>query len=66
MIPEEQMYETEGYVGFPNQQLDPEVGSYAPGGFSLATGKYAVMANRLQLVGAERVRLAGTARLRIT
>lgn len=43
---------------------DPPSGSYAPGSFTLATGRYALMAGRLILTGAQRATLQGTARLR--
>ena len=45
---------------------DPAQGSYAPGTFSIVTGKYAILAKRLELTTTQRVSLAGTARLRIT
>lgn len=45
---------------------DPAQGSFAPGSFTLATGKYAVMSDRLTLTSTQRATLAGTARLRIT
>lgn len=42
------------------------IGSYAPGSFTIPTGKYVVMSKRLQLTGSQRVTLQGTARLRIS
>jgi hypothetical protein len=45
---------------------DPFVGTYTPGSFTIATGKYAVMSARLQLTTTQLVTVAGTGRLRIT
>jgi len=45
---------------------DPFQGSYAPGSFTIATGKYVVMSKRLELTGTQRVTGQGTARLRVT
>jgi hypothetical protein len=45
---------------------DPAVNSYAPGSFTVATEKYAVMSKRLQLTGAQQLAVQGTGRLRIT
>lgn len=44
---------------------DPIGGSYTPGSFTVATGRYASMVKRLQLTTTQRATLAGTARLRI-
>jgi hypothetical protein len=44
---------------------DPAVGSFAPGGFSLVTGQYAMMVRGLILTGSQQVALAGTSCLRI-
>jgi hypothetical protein len=44
---------------------DPSIGSYAPGAFTIADGKYAIMAKRLVLTGTQRVTIAGTGRLRV-
>jgi hypothetical protein len=48
-----------GSVGDPAQQ------SYTPGSFTLVTGKYAIMAKRLQLTTTQRATIEGTAQLRI-
>lgn len=40
--------------------------SYAPGSISLAAGQFRVMTKELQLTGAQRLTMEGTARLRIT
>ena len=45
---------------------DPGSQPYAPGSFTIDTGRYLVMTKRLQLTGTQRATLAGTARLRIT
>lgn len=45
---------------------DPPQGSFAPGSFSVATGRYAVMSGFLQLTGSQYATLHGTAQLRIT
>lgn len=45
---------------------DPVLGSFAPGSFTIATGKYAVMSKMLTLTTTQQVVLQGTARLRIT
>lgn len=44
---------------------DPAVGSYAPGGLSLADGQYAHMVQHLILTGSQTATLAGSSRLRI-
>lgn len=49
-----------------DDDADPGRGSYAPGSFSLLTGKFAVMSNHLQLTGTQRFTGSGTSRLRIT
>lgn len=41
-------------------------GSYAPGSFTIATGKFYVMTKRLILTGSQRAVVQGTGRLRIT
>lgn len=46
--------------------VDPFIGSYAPGSFDIATGRYAVMSNLLQLTGTQTARVEGTGTLRIT
>jgi hypothetical protein len=38
-------------------------GAYAPGGYTVTTGRYVVMVKRLELTGTERLVLEGTARL---
>lgn len=43
---------------------DPNVGSYAPGSFTIATGKYAMIVKRLTMTGSQRLTGVGTARLR--
>jgi hypothetical protein len=55
-------------TSFPyNPPLDMiSLGRYAPGPFTVFTGSYAVMANRLQLLSSQRANLVGTARLRVT
>lgn len=45
---------------------DPPQGSYAPGSFTVPTGKYALMAEQLALTGAQRVTIEGTGRLVIS
>lgn len=45
---------------------DPLSQAYAPGSFTVADGKYAVMSRHLQLTSTQRATLAGTATLRIT
>lgn len=44
---------------------DPVVGSQAPGSFVVATGKYAIIARRLILTGAQRATVQGTGVLRL-
>src|SRR5438067_13813109 len=44
-------------------QSDPSFGSYAPGSFTLATGKYMVMVNHLILAGSQSAVLQGTSSL---
>lgn len=45
---------------------DPPTGLYAPGSFTVATGRWARMAKRLELTGAQRTTLQGTARLGVS
>lgn len=45
---------------------DPIQQAYAPGAFTVLTGKYVILSKRLQLTGSQRVTIAGTARVRIT
>lgn len=45
---------------------DPVYSSYAPGSFTVATGRGAQMVKRLQLTTTQRATLAGTARLSIS
>ena len=45
---------------------DPNPQSYTPGSFTVDTGKYVILSKRLQLTGAQRATIAGTARMRIT
>lgn len=45
---------------------DPPQGTYAPGSFTILTGKYALMSKRLTLTGTQRLTAQGTARLHIT
>jgi hypothetical protein len=42
---------------------DPPEGSYAPGSFTIATGKFRVMAGELQLTGSQELTVQGTGRL---
>ena len=50
----------------PSEVQGGYMGSYAAGTFSLPTGDYMIMSRRLQLTGAQRGVLAGTATLRLT
>lgn len=43
---------------------DPGIGSFAPGSFTLTTGKYAVIPRRLEMTGIQRLTGEGTACLR--
>lgn len=45
--------------------VDPPEGSYAPGDFTVATGKFRVMVNRLELAGTETVTLEGDSTLAV-
>jgi hypothetical protein len=55
------------FMGAPGINFDaPVLHAYAPGGFSIPDGHFAIMAKRLQLTTTQRVTLQGTARLRIT
>ena len=44
---------------------DPPEGSYAPGSYTVATGKFRMAVKRQQLTTTERITLNGTARLSI-
>jgi len=58
----------DGAWGPPGQNApfyDPPQGSYAPGSFLVATGKFGMMVRELSLSGTQRVLLEGTARLTI-
>lgn len=46
-----------------NPKPDPDQQSYAPGSFTVVTGKYVIMANNLTLTGSQQIVLNGTARL---
>lgn len=45
---------------------DPNPQSYTPGSFTVDTGKYVILCNRLNLTGVQRATVVGTARVRIT
>jgi hypothetical protein len=61
----------DGEVGAPGtgvtspNDIGPLFGLYAPGGFNVMTGRYAIMANHLILNGTQRVVVQGTGRLSI-
>jgi hypothetical protein len=46
--------------------VGPTTTGYAPGSFTVASGKSIILCGRLQLMGAQRVVASGTARIRIT
>lgn len=52
--------------GNDSRLADPRPMAYAPGSFTIPTGKYAAMVKELILAGTDRGTLAGTARLTIT
>lgn len=54
-----------GATGGGGAGSDPYQGSFAPGSFTIATGKYAYIVKRLQLTGTQQVAVQGTGRLRI-
>lgn len=53
-------------VGATSAAADPTQGSYAPGSFTIATGKYAIMSRRLTMTGTQRLTGQGTGCLRVT
>lgn len=55
-----------GATGPAGSGQDPTLGSFAPGTFSIPTGKYAVMSKSLILTGSQRATIQGTGVLRIT
>lgn len=44
---------------------DPPEGSYAPGSYTIATGKFRIAVKRQQFTGTQRLTVQGTGRLRI-
>lgn len=54
------LHDTLGSIDF-----DPHIQSYAPGGFTIPTGHFAIMARHLILSSDQRARIEGNGRLRI-
>lgn len=56
----------EPFVVFPQPIRDPDICRYAPGGFTIPNGFYAMMSKMLQLTGVQTLTVLGTGQLRIS
>lgn len=66
MLPESSDELDEPFIPYPRPFPDPDINKYAPGPFSVPTGNYVIMANRLQLSLDQTVYGYGDSTLRIT